>query len=110
MGLPEMLGQQRMRHLVFPHCKEMPGKSVPGDREEPSAFLTLPGEFRTLFHPKDRSARVSVRSHGTQEDSGCSIRSAQGTNGLGRSMELNIWPQLAAGLSPLRCGITLQIC
>lgn len=76
-GLPGIQGQQRMRHFVFPHCKEMPGKSAHGDREEPSAFLTLPGDFRTLFHPKDR---VGVHSHETQEESGCSLRSAQGTS------------------------------
>lgn len=34
------------------HCKEMSGKSAHGVREEePSAFLTLPHEFRTISSP-----------------------------------------------------------
>lgn len=105
-----MRGQHRMRHLVFPHCKEMPAKPVHDDREELSAFLTLPGEFRTLSHPKDRSAVGVSTATGHKRCLGAALGQAQGTNGLGRSMELNIWPQLAAGLSPLRCSITLQIC
>lgn len=97
----ETLGVSPLQGNAWKVCPWWQGRAL--------RFLTLPGEFRTLLHPKDTSGRVGVHSRGTQDVSGCSIGPAQGTNGLGRSMELNIWPQLAAGLSPLCCSITADL-
>ena len=90
------------------HCKEMSGKSVRGIREEEAS-----DEFRNISTPATiRTGQPEWASTATWHKRSLAAASSQHGAPIASagSVKPNSQPQLAARLSPLCCGITLQIC